>query len=101
MKFVSWNVNGLRACIKKGFFGFLRRGGRRLFHGTGTKLQPHQIDVDLPGYAQFFHSAEKSGYSGTAVFCKNAPRNISYDFGIPAFDGEGRVITWMRRISIW
>ncbi len=93
MKFVSWNVNGLRACVQKGFLDTFSDMDADFFMVQETKLQPHQIELDLPGYHQYFHSAQKKGYSGTAVFTKHVPLSVSYDFGIEDHDGEGRVIT--------
>ncbi len=94
MKFISWNVNGLRACVGKGFLDFFQAADADFFCVQETKLQPEQIDLKLPeGYLQFWHSAEKKGYSGTAVFTKHPPLSVAYDFGIPEHTGEGRVIT--------
>lgn len=93
MVFISWNVNGLRACMDKGFLGFFHTFGADCFCLQETKLQPHQIQLELPGYAQYWNSAEKKGYSGTALFTKIPPRSVTYGIGIPAHDTEGRVIT--------
>ena len=93
MRLISWNVNGLRACMDKGFLGFFHTFGADCFCLQETKLQPHQIQLELPGYAQYWNSAEKKGYSGTALFTKIPPRSVTYGFGIPAHDTEGRVIT--------
>ena len=93
MKFISWNVNGLRACLGKGFQAFFDAQDADIFCLQETKLQPDQISLDLPGYHQFWCSAEKKGYSGTAVFTKEAPLSVHYGLGIPELDTEGRLIT--------
>ena len=93
MKLISWNVNGLRACLNKGFLDFFQREAPDVLCLQETKLQPHQIELDLPGYHQYWNSAEKKGYSGTAVFTKTEPLAVSYGIGIPEHDTEGRVIT--------
>ncbi len=93
MKFVSWNVNGLRACLQKGFLDTFFNMGADYFMIQETKLQPHQVALELPGYHQYFHSAQKKGYAGTAIFARHIPLSVSYDFGIGEHDGEGRVIT--------
>jgi exodeoxyribonuclease-3 len=93
MKFVSWNVNGLRACLNKGFLDYFFAMDADFFMLQETKLQPHQIDLTLPGYRQVFHSAEKKGYSGTALFTRHEPLSLCFDFGDEAHSGEGRVIT--------
>ncbi len=93
MKFVTWNVNGLRACIGKGFMDFLRRIDADVICLQETKLQQGQVDLQLGGYHQFWNYAEKKGYSGTAVFTKREPLSVSYGMDIPEFDTEGRVIT--------
>ena len=93
MRLISWNVNGLRACMDKGFLGFFHTFGADCFCLQETKLQPHQIQLELPGYTQYWNSAEKKGYSGTALFTKIPPRSVTYGIGIPAHDTEGRVIT--------
>lgn len=93
MKLVSWNVNGLRACLQKGFLDVFSHMDADYFMVQETKLQPHQIELDLPGYRQYFHSAQKKGYSGTAIFTKHEPLSVSYDFAMDRFDDEGRVIT--------
>ena len=93
MRLISWNVNGLRACVGKGFLDFFNEINADIFCLQETKLQPDQIDLDLPGYHQFWNSAEKKGYSGTAVFCKDEPLSVSYGIGIDEHDHEGRVIT--------
>lgn len=93
MKMISWNVNGLRAAVTKGFMDTFAALDADIFALQETKLQPHQIDLDLPGYQQFFHSAEKKGYSGTAIFTRKEPLDVRYGIGIPEMDHEGRVIT--------
>lgn len=93
MKFISWNVNGLRACVGKGFLDFFREADADIFCLQETKLQEGQIDLELPGYYQYWNYAEKKGYSGTAVFAKEEPLNVSYGIGIEEHDHEGRVIT--------
>lgn len=93
MKLISWNVNGLRACLKKGFedaFYFLDAD---LFCLQETKLQAGQVELDLPGYHQYWNYAERKGYSGTAVFSKREPLSVRYGLGIPEHDTEGRLIT--------
>lgn len=93
MRFISWNVNGLRACVKKGFEETFWALDADFFCLQETKLQPGQIALDLPGYEQFWCSAEKKGYSGTAIFTKHTPLSVTYNLGIPEHDTEGRVIT--------
>ncbi len=93
MRFLSWNVNGLRACVKKGFEDTFWTLDADFFCLQETKLQPGQIELDLPGYEQFWCSAERKGYAGTAIFAKEPPRAARYNLGLPEFDGEGRVIT--------
>lgn len=93
MKYISWNVNGLRACMQKGFADFFHQIDADFFCLQETKLQPGQIEMDLPGYQQYWNYAEKKGYSGTAVFTKHQPESVSYGIGIPELDTEGRVIT--------
>lgn len=92
MKFISWNVNGLRACMGKGFMNFFETADADFFALQETKMQPEQLTLELKGYEQFWNSAEKKGYSGTAIFTKHKPLNVSY--GLKALeDKEGRVIT--------
>ena len=91
LKLISWNVNGLRACLGKGFLEFARAEAPDILCLQETKMQPGQAEVDLPGYTQVWHSAEKKGYSGTALFLKTAPVSVALDF--PGHSGEGRVIT--------
>ena len=93
MKCISWNVNGLRACVGKGFTDYFHSMEADFFCLQETKLQQGQIQLDLPGYHQFWNYAEKKGYSGTAVFSKEEPLSVSYGIGIPEHDTEGRVIT--------
>lgn len=93
MKFISWNVNGLRACVQKGFLDFFNSIDADYFCIQESKLQAGQIDLDLPGYHQYWNYAEKKGYSGTAIFAKNEPLSVSYGIGIEEHDKEGRVIT--------
>lgn len=93
MKFISWNVNGLRACVQKGFLDFFNNIDADFFCIQESKLQVGQIDLDLPGYHQYWNYAEKKGYSGTAIFAKNEPLSVSYGIGIDEHDKEGRVIT--------
>ena len=93
MKMISWNVNGLRACVTNGFLDVFQSLDADIFALQETKLQPHQIDLELPGYQQFFNSAEKKGYSGTAIFTRREPLDVRYGIGIPEMDTEGRVIT--------
>ena len=93
MKFVSWNVNGLRACMGKGFLDSFSAMDADFFCLQETKLQPDQIALDLPGYYQYWNSAEKKGYSGTAIFTKHEPLSVFYGLDIERHDHEGRVIT--------
>ncbi|MBQ1182143.1 MAG: exodeoxyribonuclease III [Phascolarctobacterium sp.] len=93
MKLISWNVNGLRACMNKGFEDFLRASGADVFCLQETKMQREQADFVFDGYEEYWNSAEKKGYSGTAIFSKNAPLNVTYGIGIEEHDKEGRVIT--------
>lgn len=92
-KFISWNVNGLRACVTKGFLDFFNEADADVFCLQETKLQEGQIELDLPGYRQYWNYAEKKGYSGTAMFCKEEPISVFYGIGIEEHDKEGRVIT--------
>jgi exodeoxyribonuclease-3 len=93
MKFISWNVNGLRACLKKGFMESFRQLDADIFALQETKMQPEQAILELPGYRQYWNSAEKKGYSGTAVFTRLEPLSVAYGLGIEEHDHEGRVIT--------
>lgn len=92
-KLISWNVNGLRACVTKGFEEYFRSADADIFCIQETKLQEGQINLSFEGYYQFWNYAEKKGYSGTAVFTKEKPLTVSYGIGIDEFDHEGRVIT--------
>jgi exodeoxyribonuclease-3 len=92
MKAISWNVNGLRACMQKGFMDFFAREEADFFCLQETKLQAGQIDLDLPGYHQYWNYAVKKGYSGTAIFSKQEPISVRYGIDIPEHDTEGRVI---------
>ena len=93
MKFISWNVNGIRACVTKGFLDFFKEVDADIFCLQETKLQAGQIDLDLPGYYDYWNYAEKKGYSGTAIFTKKKPINVTYGINIEEHDNEGRVIT--------
>nr|WP_302598713.1 exodeoxyribonuclease III [uncultured Cellulosilyticum sp.] len=93
MKFISWNVNGLRACVQKGFLDYFKEVDADIFCIQESKLQAGQIELDLPGYYQYWNYAEKKGYSGTAIFTKVEPLSVSYGLGIEEHDKEGRVIT--------
>jgi exodeoxyribonuclease-3 len=93
MKYISWNVNGLRACVTKGFEDIFKELNADAFCLQETKLQEGQIDLDLPGYHQYWNYAEKKGYSGTAIFTKKEPLSVSYGMGIEEHDHEGRLIT--------
>ena len=93
MRFVSWNVNGLRACLQKGFTDFFSAADADFFCLQETKLQAGQVSLELPGYHQFWDYAEKKGYSGTAIFAKQAPLSVSLGLGNEALDQEGRCIT--------
>lgn len=92
-KLISWNVNGLRACMQKGFADFFKAADADIFCLQETKLQEGQIDLELSGYHQYWNYAEKKGYSGTAIFTKEEPISVSYGIGIEEHDHEGRVIT--------
>lgn len=93
MRFVSWNVNGLRACMQKGFLDFFRDSDADFFCVQETKLQEGQIELPLKGYSQYWNYAQKKGYSGTAIFSKYTPINVTYGMNLPEFDAEGRLIT--------
>ncbi len=93
MKAISWNVNGLRACVDKNFMEDFKKLDADLFCLQETKLQEGQINLDLPGYHQYWNYADKKGYSGTAIFTKKEPLSVSYGMGIDEHDHEGRVIT--------
>ena len=93
MKLISWNVNGIRACLNKGFEEFFREIDADIFCIQETKCQEGQIELEFDGYYSFWNSAEKKGYSGTAIFTKKKPKNVTYGIGIEEHDKEGRVIT--------
>ena len=93
MKLVSWNVNGLRAVMGKGFMESFSSLDADIFCLQETKLQKGQIEMDLPGYFEYWNYADKKGYSGTAVFTRTKPLSVSYGIGIDEHDHEGRVIT--------
>ena len=93
MKLISWNVNGLRACVTKGFLDFFREADADIFCIQESKLQEGQIDLNLPGYFQYWNYAVKKGYSGTAVFTRKEPLSVQYGIGREEHDQEGRVIT--------
>ena len=93
MKIISWNVNGLRACVQKGFLDFFHEVDADIFCVQETKLQEGQIQLELEGYEQYWNYSEKKGYSGTAIFTKKTPLAVRYGIGIEAHDHEGRVIT--------
>lgn len=93
MKLISWNVNGIRACVGKGFLDFFKDVDADIFCIQESKLQEGQIDLDLEGYHQYWNYAEKKGYSGTAIFTKQEPLDVSYGLGIEEHDKEGRIIT--------
>ncbi len=92
MKLVSWNVNGLRACVGKGFYDFMKEQEPDIMCVQETKLQAGQIKMELAGYHEYWNYAEKKGYSGTALFTKEEPKTVSYGIGVPEHDKEGRVI---------
>ena len=93
MKLISWNVNGIRACITKGFKEFFETANADIFCIQETKCQEGQIELEFEGYKSYWNSAEKKGYSGTAIFTKKEPLNVTYGIGIEEHDKEGRVIT--------
>ena len=93
MKLISWNVNGIRACLTKGFAETFKQMNADIFCLQETKCQPEQIDLEFEGYTSYWNSAEKKGYSGTAIFTKQKPINVTYGIGIEEHDKEGRVIT--------
>lgn len=93
MKFISWNVNGIRACLTKGFMDFFKEADADIFCLQETKVQEGQVELDIPEYKQYWNYAEKKGYSGTAIFTKKEPLSVSYGLGIEEHDKEGRVIT--------
>ena len=93
MKLISWNVNGIRACLNKGFIDFFKSINADIFCIQETKCQKDQVDLEFDGYTSYWNSAEKKGYSGTAIFTKIEPINVTYGIGIEEHDKEGRVIT--------
>ena len=93
MKLISWNVNGIRACLTKGFEDFFKNIDADIFCIQETKCQENQVDLKYDGYYDYWNSAEKKGYSGTAIFTKTKPKNVTYGIGIEEHDKEGRVIT--------
>ena len=93
MRLISWNVNGLRACVQKGFLEYFNSVNADVFCIQESKLQEGQIELDLPGYEQYWNYAEKKGYSGTAIFTKKKPLSVKYGLGIEEHDHEGRVIS--------
>ena len=93
MKLISWNVNGLRSCLGKGFLDFCAQADADVICLQETKMQPDQAEFDLPGYHRFWNSADKKGYSGTAVFTRREPLGVTYDFGDDVHRHEGRIIT--------
>ncbi len=93
MKLVSWNVNGIRACVQKGFYDFFQQVNADIFCIQETKMQPNQLEINSDGYYQYMNSAVKKGYSGVMVFTKQKPLSVSYGMGIEKHDQEGRLIT--------
>lgn len=93
MRLISWNVNGIRACVQKGFLDFFKEVDADIFCIQESKLQEGQIELDLEGYNQYWNYAKKKGYSGTAIFTKQKPLEVTYGLGIEEHDQEGRVIT--------
>ena len=93
MKLVSWNVNGLRSCLGKGFLDFCAFANADVICLQETKMRPEQAEFDLPGYVRYWNSADRAGYSGTAVFTRREPLAVTYGFGIEEHRREGRVIT--------
>lgn len=93
MKLISWNVNGIRACVNKGFADFFKKIDADIFCIQETKCQEGQIELEFEGYTSYWNSAEKKGYSGTAIFTKKKPMSVKYGIGIEEHDKEGRVIT--------
>ena len=93
MKLITWNVNGLRACMNKGFADFMQQADADIFCIQETKMQREQSTFEFPGYHEYWNSAVKKGYSGTAIFTKEEPENVTYGLGIEEHDQEGRVIT--------
>ena len=100
MKLISWNVNGIRACLQKGFEDAFRTLNADFFCLQETKAQPHQVELDLPGYRQYWYSAEKKGYSGTAIFARYEPLAVTYGVGVEELDHEGRLSTFFCAFSM-
>ncbi len=93
MNLISWNVNGIRACVNKGFIEFFKEVEADIFCIQETKCQPEQVDLQFEGYEAYYYSAERKGYSGTAIYTKIKPKSVTYGIGIEEHDKEGRVIT--------
>ena len=93
MKLISWNVNGIRACVNKGFIDFFQEIDADIFCIQETKCQPDQIELEFKGYKSYWNSAERKGYSGTAVFTKKEPIAVTYGIGVEEHDKEGRILT--------
>ena len=93
MKLISWNVNGIRACVQKGFLDFFKEADADIFCIQESKMQEGQLNLELEGYHQYWNYAEKKGYSGTAIFTKQEPLSVQYGIGVEEHDHEGRVIT--------
>lgn len=93
MKLISWNVNGIRACLNKGFEEFFNKCNADIFCIQETKCQPEQVEIKFENYESYWNSADKKGYSGTAIFAKKKPINVTYGIGIEEHDKEGRIIT--------
>ncbi len=93
MKLISWNVNGIKACLNKGFSDFFKEVNADIFCLQETKCHPEQINLEFEGYTSYWNSAERKGYSGTAIFTKKQPVNVTYGIGIEEHDKEGRIIT--------
>lgn len=93
MKLISWNVNGIRACVNKGFIDFFNQIDADIFCIQETKCQPDQVELEFEGYRSFWNSAERKGYSGTAIFTRKEPITVNYGIGIQEHDQEGRIIT--------
>ena len=92
-KIISWNVNGLRACLNKGFLDFFNAESADIFCIQENKMQPEQMPVEIPGYFAYWNCADKKGYSGTAVYTRRTPLEVSYGIGVDIHDHEGRVVT--------
>ena len=101
MKLISWNVNGLRACMNKGFLDFFQEVDADVVCLQETKMQPEQADFVLPGYRQYWNSAVKKGYSGTAVFTRVEPLRVTYDIGAGSIPAKGAASRWNLKNFIW